>query len=345
MRGWVIAAALALAVVPRAAAADDTLLVVAGFPSGIDVVEHVAENAGLYKAEHLIIDKQYSGGASTCAQLAATGKADVCATAIEPTILGYDKGLRLQIFFSRVYSYLFELVVLDDGPIKTLADFRGQSVGEPNAGSGVEISTDDMLAGAGLKRSDYDYLPVGVGAQALSALVTHKVAALTLTVMDRIAAENVAHLKFRIFRDPILASIPNSGFAASPATIAAKGDELKRYARANVKAALLIRENPQAAARFALMGGRGATGVTSDSLRTETAQLIALQNDLAGANPSNPRIGYMPLNGVTIYNTFFYNAGLTSTIVPASAIVTNQFIAYANDFDKKAWIAEVKAMH
>jgi len=35
---------------------------------------------------------------------------------------------------------------------------------------------------------------------------------------------------------------------------------------------------------------------------------------------------------------------LTSALVPAAAIVTNQFIAFANDFDKKAWIAQVKAM-
>ena len=200
-----------------------------------------------------------------------------------------------------------------------------------------------MLAGAGLKRTDYDYIPVGVGAQALSALVTHKVGALTLTVMDGIADEDVAHVKFRIFRDPILEGIPNSGFAAAPATIAAKSDVLRRYARATVKASILIRENPQAAARLALMGQRAA-GDGSDALQVETAQLIALRNDLAGADPSSTRIGYMPLNGVTIYNTFFYNAGLTSTLVPAAAVVTNQFIPYANDFDRKAWIADVKAM-
>jgi hypothetical protein len=39
-----------------------------------------------------------------------------------------------------------------------------------------------------------------------------------------------------------------------------------------------------------------------------------------------------------------YNAGLTPALVPATAVVTNQFVRYANDFDKKAWIAEVKRM-
>ena len=42
----------------------------------------------------------------------------------------------------------------------------------------------------------------------------------------------------------------------------------------------------------------------------------------------------MPLRGMEIY-TFLVDNGLTSQLVPPSAIVTNQFIAYANDFDQR----------
>jgi hypothetical protein len=35
--------------------------------------------------------------------------------------------------------------------------------------------------------------------------------------------------------------------------------------------------------------------------------------------------------------------GLAHVLVPANELVTNQFIAYANDFDKKAFIAWAKA--
>jgi NitT/TauT family transport system substrate-binding protein len=330
--------------VPRIAAADDTLEVAAAFPSGIDAVENVARNAGLFKAEHLIVDKEYTNGAATCAQLAATGKIDICATSIEPTILGYEKGLRLEIFFSRVHAYVYELVALAGGPIHTLADFKGRDIGEPNPEATTEIMANDMLAGAGLRRSDYDYLPVGVGPQALSALTSGKIAGFTITSMDRATAETVSHLKFRVFRDPILEDIPNSGFAVSPAVLAAKSDLLRRYARANVKAALLIRENPLVAARYAAMGPQGTSPVTPAAVAAQAAQLDELQGILAGADPANPRIGYMPIGGVQIYDQFFYRAGLTHDVVPASAIVTNAFIPYANDFDKKAWIIAVKHM-
>jgi NitT/TauT family transport system substrate-binding protein len=339
-----LCAALALLCLPRPATADDTLTVGAAFPSGIDAVENVALNAGLYKAERLRVDKEYTNGPAICAQLAATGKIDVCATSIEPTILGYDKDLRLVTFFSRVHAYVYELVALAGGPIKTLADFKGTDIGETSVGSPTEIMANDMLAGAGLRRSDYSYLPVGVGPQALAALTSHRIAGYEITSMDRVNAETVSQLSFRVFRDPILADIPNSAFAVSPATLAAKADVLRRYARANVKAALLIRENPQVAARYAVMGPQGTAPVTPEAVRAEAAQLVELQNILAGADPANPRIGYMPLNGIQIYDQFFYNAGLTKEIVPASAIVTNAFIPYANDFDKHAWIAAVRRL-
>jgi NitT/TauT family transport system substrate-binding protein len=337
-------AALALALPPRAAVADDTLHVAAAFAGGIEVLENVAKYGGLYAAEHLDVDKQYTGSGSICVQLAATGKIDACATSLEPTILGYDKGIRLQMFFSRVHDYEFVLAVLADSPIKTLADFKGKQIGEPSVGDASEIQANDSLAGAGLKRSDYSFVPIGVGGQALSALAAHKVDALTTSATALGTEAAVAHLKFRIFHDPILGSIPDSGFEARPDVIAAKADLFKRYVRAIVKAAILVRENPRVAARYTLMGENVGTKITPEALDTETAELIGLQSHLVGTDPRDTRLGETPLASIALYCKLLNDTGWTSTLVPAQAIVTNQFIAYGNDFDHKAWIAEVKKM-
>jgi NitT/TauT family transport system substrate-binding protein len=334
----------AFAGTPRVAAADDALHVVGGLPGGIEVLENVARYAGLYTAEHLDVDNQYAGTAAACAQLVASGKGDVCAMSIEPIILGYEKGIRLQIFFSRVLRYDYLLAVLDESPIRTLADFKGADIGEPAPGSATEIAANDMLRGAGLRPSDYAFTSVGVGGAALSAILSKKVTALADSAVEIGTLGAVAHVKFRVFRDPILDSIPNVGFAARPDVIQAKADILKRFARAMVKAALLIRENPTLAARYALMGENVGTGITPDALRTEAVELQAMEDDLAGANPANPRIGYSALTGVALYAKFFLDAGRTTALVPAAAVVTNQFIPYANDFDKNAWIAQVKRL-
>jgi len=336
---------LALACCPRPAWADDKLTVVSSLPGGTEVLEVVANKAGLFRAEHLDVEKLYSGNISVCAQMVASGKGDICAMSIESIILGYPKGLRLQTFLSRNRRYGFVLAVPDNSPIRRLADFKGQPIGEPSVGSpGVEISASDMLMGAGLNRSDIVFVPVGVEAQALSALTSGKVAALGDTVVALGTKSTVSGITFRIFRDPILDSIPNDAFAARPDVIVSKADVFRRYARAIVKASILIRENPQLAARYALENSGSGTNITPDAIQKETAQLVALRDYLIG-EPSNPRIGEMSLSGVGLYSKFFYDKGLTSTIVPTADIVTNQFVGDANDFDKKAWIAEVKRMH
>jgi len=337
-------ALIVLAFTPRAARADDTLHVVASFPGGIEVLENVAKYAGLYAAEHLDVDKQYSGSPFTCAQLVAGGKADVCATSIEPTIQGYEKGLRLQSFYSRVASYEYFLVVLADSPIKTLADFKGADIGEASPLSPAEVAASDMLAGAGLKRSDYAFVPVGGGAQALAALTAHKIAGMADSATAIGTEGAVSHLKFRIFRDPILDSIPDAGFEARPDFIASHGDLLRRYARAITKAAILIRENPAVAARYTLMGESVGQKITPDALRIATAELIGLQGHIVGADPMSPRLGETPLSGIAFYCKMLYDSGRTSVLVPATAVATNQFVAFANGFDKKAWVAEVKRM-
>jgi NitT/TauT family transport system substrate-binding protein len=326
---------------PRPAAADDTLNLVSSFPGGTEVLEIVAKRAGLFQAEHLDVEKSYSGNISVCAQMVASGKGDVCGMSIESIILGYPKGLRLQTFLTRNRRYGFVLAVPDDSPIRTLADFKGQPIGEPGLASPVEVPAIDMLMGAGLKRSDIVFTPVGVEAQALAALTSHKIAALADTTAALATKSAVSGIKFRIFRDPILDSVPNNAFAARPDVIVAKADILRRYSRAIVKSAILIYENPALAARYELESV--GEPVTPEAIRKEVAQLASFRDDIIG-DPSIARMGYTPLSGVARYCKFFNDLGLTSSLVPAGDIVTNQFVAYANDFDKKAWIANVKHM-
>ena len=326
---------------PRPASADDTLNVVSSFPGGTEVLEVVANRAGLFKAEHLDVEKSYSGNISVCAQMVASGKGDVCGMSIESIILGYPKGLHLQTFLTRNRRYGFVLAVPDDSPIRTLADFKGQPIGEPGLASPVEVPAIDMLMGAGLKRSDIVFTPVGVEAQALAALTSHKIAALADTTAALATKSAVSGIKFRIFRDPILDSVPNNAFAARPDVIVAKADILRRYTRAIVKSAILIYENPALAARYALENVGGSA--TPEAIRKEEAQLATFRDDIIG-DPSIARMGYTPIGGIALYCKFFNDLGLTSSLVPARDIVTNQFVAYANDFDKKAWITEVKRM-
>ena len=152
-----------------------------------------------------------------------------------------------------------------------------------------------------------------------------------------------ANLKFRYFYPPILRDVSDSAYVASPETIATKGDLLRRFSRAIVEAAILVRENPKLAARYFVEG----TGqkVTDEALASATRLLAASQDMLPGIDPASERIGEMPLRGMQLLARFMYENGVTSQLAPASALVADQFIPYANDFDHAAFIRYVKTLH
>jgi NitT/TauT family transport system substrate-binding protein len=326
------------------ALADDALTVIVGAnPNAFfEVLTNVAERAGFYKEQHLVVTTQYAGSPNIAAQLVATGKGDICGQAVEPLITGYEKGVHLQAFFTRDPHYEFVLAVLDESPIKRLADFKGATIGELSVGSPGEISANATLSGAGLKKSDYSYLPIGTASAGLQAIQSKKVDGVEFPFVELSLYEVEAHVKFRYFWDPILRDVGDTAYAAAPATIAAKGDQLRRFSRANAMAAVLVRENPQLAARYFLEGA--GMKVTAETVENDARLLQLAYDQLPGYDPASKRIGYISPIGIGILAKYLYDAGLTHQIVPASAVVTDQFIDAANDFDHGALIARVKRM-
>jgi NitT/TauT family transport system substrate-binding protein len=325
--------------------ADDTLSVVAGAPTTgfYDLLEDVAAAAGFYKEAHLDVTKNYAGGASAAAQLVASGKIDVCTLSAEPVLEGYEKGLRLRYFLSRQSTYSYVLAVPADSSIRTLADFKGKQIAEPTPASPVEVVVDSLLGGAGLKRSDYSFAPVGYGAANLQALVSKRVDGTSDIYSNLVTNEVKAHVAYRIFRDPILDTIANVGYAALPATIDAKADVLQRFARAIDKAAVFVRADPQAAARIYLKAS--GERVTDDALADTTRIITLVESELPGADPSSRRIGSVPASGLELYSRELVQYGFATQVVPAATVATNRFIAYANDFDRKPVQALAHSLH
>ncbi len=339
-----VAASVVLLGTPRPAAADDTLTMISGsFPTAFyEVLTDVADLAGFYKAEHLDVQEQYAGAAALAVQSVGGGKGDVGAVGTEPIIQGYDKGVRMQAFFSRNPHLQQCIAVLDSSPIHTLADFKGKTLGELTLGQSGEVYAGVMLAGAGLKKGDYSFAAIGNGAQAIQALTSGKVDGAAFPIPELRIYEIAAHIKFRYFYEPVLKDISDVAYVASPATIAAKADILARFSRATAEAAILVRVNPALAAKYFVQ--KSGMKVTDQAIANEEQLLSISQDLLPGNNPNNPRIGEVLPRDMGVLSQFMYDNGLASVRVPASAVVTNQFITYANDFDHKAFIAKVKAM-
>jgi ABC-type nitrate/sulfonate/bicarbonate transport system substrate-binding protein len=312
----------------RPAAADDQLSVVLanGLPALMDTLDLVAEGAGFYKQQHLTVNKIFvKGGAYEASLACSSGQGDICPIGIEPLLTGYPNGIRLKLFLSRAAHFAYVIAVLDGSPITTPADFKGKSIGVHDVGPGSSgsFTTESNLAGAGLKSTDYTLVPIGYESKAFDAVVSGKVDAAAFPSYELIPFV-VAGKKLRIFYHPTLKDVANVGYAASPAVIAAKGDELGRFSRAIVEAALLVRYNPAASARLMLQA-RGAPFTDAD-VQTTTAELQAWEPDLPAADPANRRIGALSLTGLQPYIQLLTDVGVTKTAIPSSEVVTDQFV-------------------
>jgi NitT/TauT family transport system substrate-binding protein len=337
-------AILALLWIPSPATADDPLTIIIGAqPSAFyQVIDYVAEYAGYYRQQHVAVTLQFAGNASLAAELVASGKADLGAETVYPLIQGYDKGVRLRAFFLRTTRSQYTLAVADDSPIRSLADFKGATLGEYSIGSSVEPYVSAMLLGAGLSRSDFSFISIGNGGAAIQAIASKKVAGAAFPYLELLSYEQSANQKYRFFFNSLLEDIGDSAFIASDATLQAKADVIRRFCRANAMAAIFIRVNPQLAARYFLQGA--GIKVTDEAVADEAQMLELARDSLPGSDPMSKTIGTVPPRGMGVLSRFLYQSGLTKQIVPASAVVDDEFTAYANDFDHQAVMAQAKQM-
>ncbi|HWA20879.1 MAG TPA: ABC transporter substrate-binding protein [Caulobacterales bacterium] len=343
LRSLIAGAGLILALVIQPARADELSLVFGGeTPPLMNSLNLIANGAGFYEAENLKISKSVVDGTAKAVQLCASGQADICPIGVEAAISGYDDGARLKMFLTRASKFGYVIAVLDDSPIKTLAELKGKKIGVHSlAGTSPIFATHSALKTVGLTPSDYTLVAIGITDAAAEAFRSRKVDAVALPLYE-LVPYMVAGLKMRIFHHPTLEASANAGYLAAPSVIAAKQDAFRRFSRAIVKASLLVRYNPEAAARARLVAEQKP--FAAEDVRKNAAELNAWQDDLPAANPKSKRIGAPSVAGMQSYIELLHEAGVTKAVFPASDIVTDEFIPFANEFDRKKFETAAKAM-
>jgi NitT/TauT family transport system substrate-binding protein len=333
---------LPLLLAARPAQADDTLTLLGGSVSLplSAVMTVVADKEGFFTQQHLTVVEQLVNSPSAAAALVATGKGDVCSISAEAVMQGYEKGLKLEYFFNLAPRLTNVLAVLDDSPIRSLADFKGKNIGVITIGSAGEVVGKLMLEGAGIRDTDVTFSPIGQGPQALAALMQHRVDAVAFPYPEVVPMELAGNMHMRVWRHPTLKDVSAAGMASTPDDIANKADALKKFARGLAMASVFIHDNRVASARW-FLEAQGQHPSEADVQR-EATSLRLLADDLPYIDPRTGKVGALPLGDIRLYAQALNSQGMTKTVVPAEAIATNAFIDYANDFDHKAIIALAK---
>jgi NitT/TauT family transport system substrate-binding protein len=332
----ILIAVVALIVLSTATRAETKLVVQIGLtaPSLMSIDLYIADKAGFFKEEGLDVELRYSPNASQSAQIVASGGADIGRLSWEPLLFGYDKGLRGRIFYGLYTRFMYYVALPVDSPIRTVADLRGKKVGVTNVGSASIFVLRSMFRDAGLPPDDVTLVPVGVGELPMSMLQSKQIDALMVYVSLYSAIE-AAGMPLRYLYHPVVADFGNDGYFATDRVIAQKSDAIAGFSRAIAKATVFLFANPEAAVKiYWQVDPSGKIGANDqEAMARSLKELEGDMKTLDVANTASHKYGDIDIPRFRDYMEMMVEEGAIAQRVPVEELVTDQFLAAANDFD------------
>lgn len=153
------ALAMSAMLILPARAADELTVLLDWFVNPDHAPLVIAEREGFFAEADLDVTLVPPSDPSAPPRLVAAGQGDVAVTYQPNLYLQVAEGLPLRRFGTLVDTPLNTLVVLDDGPVKTLADLEGKTVGF-SVGGFEDALLKRMLGEAGLTLDDVDLVNV-----------------------------------------------------------------------------------------------------------------------------------------------------------------------------------------
>ncbi|WP_442793839.1 ABC transporter substrate-binding protein [Pannonibacter sp. SL95] len=154
-----LALAAALLTTTPALAAEKLTVLMDWFTNPDHAPLVVAKQKGFFAAEGLEVELIEPADPSMPPKLVAAGQAEI-AVSYQPTLHAQiDEGLPLSWIGTLVETPLNSLIVLEDGPIKTLADLKGKKIGFSVSGF-EDAMLGQMLKSQGLAITDVELINV-----------------------------------------------------------------------------------------------------------------------------------------------------------------------------------------
>ena len=189
----------------------------------------VPQELGYFKEDDIKLEYQTSQGGTQGIQLLSASKADLALTSVPGVIIGRQQGVTAIAAYNYLRRHATAIAVASDGPIKTPKDLKGKVIGVVSMAATRTFDGRAMIRAAGLDPDkDVQWLPVGFGAQAATALMRGTVAALTLWDATYVDMLNQG-IGLRFFTFPFQENLVGYVFATTDATLAQRRLELIQF--------------------------------------------------------------------------------------------------------------------
>lgn len=206
----------------------------------------LAQAKGYFADEGLDVQFSLPPSGTQAAQQVIAGGADIALVTPEPVIIGATKGTDLTYFASYYGDWIYSLATLDGSGISKVAGLKGKRIGVTNISSSGATFARAALQITGLSADDATLVPIGVGAQQISAIKAGQVDALALWDTQYQLVKNAGiHLTDLPVQE--MDGVFGGGFVARKSRIDANSDAFVKFGRAFAKGVVYTQANPEAA--------------------------------------------------------------------------------------------------
>ncbi|GMA33118.1 ABC transporter substrate-binding protein [Litorihabitans aurantiacus] len=303
----------------------------------------VAEHLGYFEEEGIDLEIVHTTDSTSIVQGISSGSLEIGSTPPEPLWQAIESGTDLQLVYNYIRQQTGSIVSLADGPVQSLEDLEGRSLGQSSLGSSNLLLSHGILESVDLEAgSDYTDIAVGTGAAALQALEADQVQALSLWDTEYAAFEATG-AELNYFTTPEVASLFSTTYFTSPEYLEENPEVVEGFGRAMAKATLFTATNPEAALRIMYedFPSTRLAGVSEDEqLATDLTSLERRIELLLADDPQGTSSwGAYSEEAVAAWASFALTSGIIPTEIDAQAHVGNLLVEGYNDFDGDAVVA------
>jgi len=312
-----------------------------------------AQELGYFSEENLALEEPFpvlTGAALILPQL-ANGSIDSVFMTLEPLILTKQPGAP-NFDYKYAYNYargsVYEFVVLDESPIKTVADIAGKTMGVGGLTWGNVAGAKGVLVSEGVSLDSVTLAAVGDGAAALEALKSGQIDVLNMYDTKNVQFEQTGVKLRRIPLPDWYAKHSSNALPFTSKFIAEHPDKIGRFGRAVSKgftACEAAIENCVRAFWKRYPELAPAADAADAALKTAT-EILSRRLEFALMFPEGEprRFGAFTDDDFTGVIKSLSVAGLAAkTDIPLDTLYTNEFVDEFNAFDAATVVAEAKA--
>lgn len=308
---------------------------------------------GFFKEENLELDFKNFSGASILIPQVANKSVTIGFPGPDPLILSRQPGrdpIPVQFFYNAARESIWQFLVLEDSPIKTLKDMRGKKIGVGALANANVPITRAMLAELGMSMTkDYSFLAIGIGAPAFRATQNKDVDVYNTFDTNIASFENTGAKLRRVPQDRKYLDLFSNGFAAHVDTIKDKPQIVIGFGRAFTKGIIVCEVNPDFCVRnfYKHNPTLRPQGVSDEEALKQGRHVLAsrMSSYLAFPKGAKRTFGAYSEKSWKDFVTALHKGGELSTdSIDVSTLYTNKFAPEFVRFDEGALRKQAEAL-